>query len=258
VERIINLGDYWDAGALRKKAADIRSLTRANAEEHRRATQFLSAVRAIDNDGLRTAALCLDTGKIENFAKRLARRELRAGEGKSCPGKEKRRFFSAVSPEGISLFYESVRFLCGRIIAVRDEYSPAASLLLKYVKEQALGMGYDVVSCYCPLRPEEKLEHLFVPELELGFFTENSYHSMPEKADKAIRAKRFYDKGRMAENKLRLGFNKRAKKDLIQEAVSRLEAAKAIHDELEACYAAAMDFDRVQDLAQGIAEKILE
>ncbi|MDR1628616.1 MAG: hypothetical protein LBS36_00155 [Oscillospiraceae bacterium] len=258
VEQFVNLGEFWNTATLRRHAAEIRRLTIAASDEHRRCVQFLSAVKAIDNDSFRTVRQCVDTPKIENYAKRLAGREFAVREHqKSGRGVEKRRFLSALSPKGVFVLFDSVRLLCDKIFAVKDEYGLCASVLLENLKENALGRGYDVIACYCPIHPEEKLEHLFVPELGIGFFTENSYHSLPFEPTKKIHTKRFMDTVQLSESLCRLRFNSKARRDLIHEAVCRLELAKSIHDKLETYYIKSMDFKRVQKAALKIADEIL-
>lgn len=259
VENILNLGEFWDSQILREQGAEIRRLTLAHSDEHRRCVQFLSAVRAIDNDSLRTIKQCVDRSKIENYAKRLAGREFASkAAGRQVRGSEMRRFLSAVTPFGVHMHFDTIRLLCDKIFAIKDEYGFCSSTLLEILRENALNRGYDVISCHCPIHPEEKLEHLFIPELGMGFFTENAYHSLPMQATRKIHTRRFIDNVRLSESSCRLRFNTKARRDLIQEAVCRLELAKSIHDKLEDYYGRAMNFSNIEALAMRVVDDALK
>ncbi len=258
-EQIINLGEFWNKASLSGNAAEIKRYTAANSEEHQRCIRYLSAVNAIDNDSLKTVAHCIDRVKIDNYAKRLAGREFHPKtEQKGRPGNVKKRFLSAITPEGVKVLFDSVYDNCDRVVAIKDSYGLCASILLESLKQAALSRGYDVIACYCPLRPDEKLEHLIIPELSFVFFTENAYHSLPVKASKTIHTKRFCDTERLYESMFRLRFNAKAKAELIEESISRLSLAKALHDRLESYYISAMDFKKVEAQSELIVNEILQ
>jgi hypothetical protein len=61
----------------------------------------------------------------------------------------------------------------------RRRIRPSSRLLLAALRSQALEAGWDNISCYCPLSPFEKLEHLFIRPLGVGFMTQNDY-MLPE------------------------------------------------------------------------------
>ena len=60
----------------------------------------------------------------------------------------------------------------------------------------------------------------------------------------------------MREYKARLGFSKKASKELLDEAVSALISAKTVHDELESAYIEAMDFEKSGKIADELIERI--
>ena len=74
------------------------------------------------------------------------------------------------------MFDDTAKNLCDRIYLIDDVYGASSRLLLSTLRGQALANGYDIITCYCPLAPFEKIEHIFVPELRVGFMTANDYH----------------------------------------------------------------------------------
>ena len=93
-------------------------------------------------------------------------------------------------------------------------------------------------------------------QLKIALFTENSYHFSIDDGGKAVNAARFYDKNIFAENKEKLAFLKKAKKEVIEEAVKKVSLAKDIHDKLEAYYVNATDFDVINEISEKIMSRI--
>ena len=58
-------------------------------------------------------------------------------------------------------------------------------------------------------------------------------------------------------HRARLLFDKKAKDELLREAVSHLEKAKEIHDELESFYIEAMNFEEMNTETEGLINKII-
>ena len=52
------------------------------------------------------------------------------------------------------------------------------SSFMEIVTEGAIYRGLDVEAYYCPMCPEEKIEHIVIPELKTAFVTMNRYHDI--------------------------------------------------------------------------------
>ena len=192
-----------------------------------------------------------DADKIERYALRLANRIL--PEKKSNKkGREMKRFLSAVTPEGVFVQHDSVVALSEKIITIEDDFSVVAPYIAEVIGNCAIEKGYDVYKCYCPLFPKFKVEHIIVPEIKLSVFTENSYHMSIDTESKRIHASRFFDIESYKRNKAKLSFHKKAKKELIDEAVKKLSLALDIHDRLEEYYIKATDFDVINSIQDKI------
>jgi hypothetical protein len=74
--------------------------------------------------------------------------------------------------------------------------------------------------------------------------------------EKTVHTSRFYNKEKFLANKEKLLLQKRAKKELIAEAVKKMALAKDIHDRLEEYYIKATDFDIINDIAEKILSSI--
>lgn len=240
-ENIINTGAFWNKTCLKEKADEIRSLTLENSIHHRRSVKYLAAAGSIADENIRITSAYIDRDKIDNFAFRFSMRELERKKH-SQPGKRKKRFISALTPDGQIFLDEGIKALASRIIAVDDEYSAVSSLLADSIGEIAIKNGYDVIFCYCPLKPRMACEHIIIPEKNLALITVRSAHKTKIEFDRIIHSKRFLHEG-VQNHMSYLRFNRRLIRELTEESICALKDAKLTHDKLEKIYVDAMDFE---------------
>lgn len=252
-ETIVPLAACADNALLRQNADAIRLATDACAERHACCRGFLATAAALLADSRRTALACTDTDKVVRTAARLAEREL----ADAAPGREERRFLSAVTPEGEKVFYGTLQALCPRIFVIEDEYGAAGGLLLGELRQRARDRGLAAIVCTCPLAPEEKTEHLLFPSIGVGFTLSNPWHKADFPAYRRLHAARFTDEATLRERRQRLSFNRRAARELLGEAVGVAAEAKALHDEMERFSRAAMDFAAVDRLCDDVTAELL-
>lgn len=250
VEQIIHLGGCIDAQQLHKKAPEIIAATDANKAMHARCRKFLGAAASLLGDSARIQGDCIDAAKAVRCAERIGMREF--GGSAPQPGTETRRFLSAVTPNGLIIFHETLQALCPRIYAIEDEYGAASRILLSELRQRALSAGLDIITCACPLSPHDKLEHLLIPSLGLGFTTSNPWHKADFPVYRRIHAARFVDAEKLRLKRQLLSFNRRAARELLEEAVCISGEAKAIHDDMEQFNMAAMDWQQAEDLTRSV------
>lgn len=249
-EKLINTGDFWDDKALFKNRKDISRLTLENSLHHRRSTAYLSAAGKLRDENIRLLSPFVNREKIYSYALRFVNREL--PRVASLPGRKKRRFLSAFSPDGKIFFKDTVTSLAYRIIGVDDEYSHVGSLLIDRIGELAVKRGYDVYFCYCPLSPKGECEHIIIPQAGLALISERSTHNTGLAYDRVLHCTRFLYEGAQ-KHKKQLSLNRRLQNELIKESISCLHKAKQVHDELERFYIETMDFKALGEVAQKIA-----
>lgn len=250
-ETIINTGEFWDSGQLFERGDEIRALTLENSLHHRRSCAYLSAAGKLFSENRRLLSEYVNSEKIYSYAVRFVNREL--PRVSDCPGKRKRRFLSAISPDGIVFLSDTVKKQAYRIIAVEDEYCAAASLLIDRIGELAVKRGYDVFFCYCPMSPKGECEHIIIPKAGIALISERKNHRTNLSYDRVIHIKRFLYEGAEAHRK-RLVFNRKLQNVLTDESISCLRKAREVHDRLEKIYIDAMDFTALSQLAQKISD----
>ena len=253
-ETIINTGDFWDGRKLFEKSKEIRSLTLENSLHHRRVSAYLSAAGKLHEENRRIMSAFVNRDKIYSYSLRFVNRELK--DKKTMPGKKKRRFISAITPEGKIFLSDTVRSLACRVIGIEDEYGAVSSLLIDGIGEFAVKRGYDVFFCYCPMSPKGECEHIIIPEAGLALISIRSAHKTNIQCDRLIHVRRFLYEG-TEEYRKRLSFNRKLQNELINEAIICLRKAKEVHDNLEKIYVEAMDFDSLGKVAQKLSNEFV-
>ena len=254
-EVIIDLGKYRNDVALRKNAGEIIAKTKENSAEHKKCIDFLEAARGVDNDVRKIAVSAVCIQRTERFLRHLEEKEIPVSSERD--GKLQKRFLSALTPKGYTLFYDTPDALCENIWVLEDDFSVASGIILKYLTATALNNGHDCIVCPCVMRPDTKIEHLIIPSLGTAFFTSNRFHPWENDKCRTVNCRHFYNEEILKAHRARLLFDKKAKDELLREAVSHLEKAKEIHDELESFYIEAMNFDKMNSDTESLINKII-
>lgn len=253
VETTLNLGEFWDRVPLRLHRTEIMQIFAENAAHHARTVRFLQAAESLSRDIRRLALQCIDTDKIERYASRLAAR--RFGTPRGTVGTEKKRFLSAVTPDGIYIHRNTLDALCTEILVVDDPYGAVSAVLLGALRRYALGAGLDVISCLHPLHPDAGPQDLLLPQLGFGIVTQNSFRRFA--GTSTVHASRFTDSAALRHYRSRIAFSRRTEKELLEEAVLSAHTARTVHDNLEELYKENMDFLSVEALGAQIADEML-
>ncbi len=251
-EVILNVADCCDRERIANVGEQAVALTDSNSAMYQRIYRYVGAVCALLNDSYRIAYDCCDTKRASVFGAETA---IRLMKDKKRRGKETVRFLSSVTPKGMVHHTDTLGKMCDRIIAIEDEYGAVSRIILSAVRMTALERGHDIITCMSPFAPDEKVEHIIIPELKLGFTTRTRWLKAPV-TDRIIHARRFCDVTRLHQNRQRLSFNRRAVGELITAAVDTLSQAKAIHDELEKLYVNCMDFAAIDRRKEQVIKEL--
>lgn len=256
VESIVDVTACWDSDKLYACREEIIRISTACSRCHEHCCRFLSAAGSLAGDTYRIALDCVNTAKLFGYISRLSEKEFKPLKKPSA--REQVRFLSAVTNKGIVKFTDTAKAICERVYLVNDEYGAISRLLLTGVRAKAHAAGYDVICCYCPLAPFDKLEQLFVPELGLGFMTSNRFHDFTMEIEpyRIVNCQRFTDNDKLRASKKRMTFNRKAQQQMVAQAHSLLGEAKVLHDELETYYTSAMDFAKLDALTDELIAKI--
>ena len=253
VERYVNLGECYDHEGLKKIRGELEGAMRGYKDCHARAYRCLRAAAELTAD----RAALLQTPELEaKMAKRakgiLSRECRRRGGGE---GRVRQRFLSAVTHQGLLTEFGTVERQCRRVYELADTYG-LGHLLLTHLLAGFAAAGWDVTACPTPLFPD-RLEHLILPQLSLAFVTTGGGAVWPHRPYRRLRMDAMADRELLQRSRARLSFSRKVSAALVEEAVSSLAQAKAMHDHLERLYNPYVDFEQVRAAAERAAWELL-
>lgn len=255
---VVNLGEYWDTGYLHKNKDEIKLLSNRNLLFHTRSNGYLKACESIRNDIIRIASQSINKDKILSFSKRIAKKNFKKRD--KLYGIEKKRFISAITPDGIIFFKNTISLMCNKLYIIEDRYNCVSSVILNYIRDFAINMGYNIITCFSPMSPKKEIECLIFPEIKLAFALSNLDHPINdlENVDcKKVNCNRFMNKGSLSSHSRILKFNRKFERELLEESIKNLNKAKSIHDKLENYYIKAMNFSGIDKISYKIMDEIL-
>lgn len=252
VGEIFNTADHLD----RRVAAQADRLLALQAQKkpgYDKATAYLSAACTVlgNNAALYRAA------RDEAALQRRIRQELAPLEGRPIadrPGRNRRMFAAAVTPQGnvnfISTLVEGLQ-----VVALLGCDGMGTDLLLQRLQSEANLRGLDTEGLYCPINPR-RLDHLILPELGLCYTTCNSFHDAELPAERSIDFESLLARRSLREREGELSYNRALFEELQQRAVDTMAAQKELHDQIEAIYREAMDFDSLTGACDRLIEQL--
>lgn len=255
VERYVNLGDCYDYTALQQVREEIISCMTGYPACYERAYRCLEAAGKLREDVRASLLTAQVSQRMSRRARGILRRELKHKKG-GGKGRVKQRFLNAMTCKGPMCLFETVRGQCERVCVLQDSYALGHDMLMELLAG-AVESGWDVVACPDPMAPE-RLQHLLVPERGLAFVTATPALPWTGECIRRIRLDNIADGALVRGSRPRLRFALKMAAALQEEAVSSLAQAKEMHDDLERLYNPHVDFDRVNETAEGIIGEIMQ
>ncbi len=241
----LDLGTFYDAGALEGSLGEIVRLNREYKALYERAYAFLSAAGSISPTKLFPLCSQKARDKIRKKVAGVLSREMKALDKK---GSVRSIFLDAISCEGIVSYSETIPALCSKV-CVLDNGFGLAGFYLDEICAAAIARGYDAIVCCDPLSPEEKRAVCF-PELSLGFLSLDKGETYTGEVYRHIRLDALVDRESSTAYRHEFRQCRKIYDMLVSCAVSSLAQAKALHDELEAIYNPHVDFDALYQVAE--------
>lgn len=255
-ERVLSFYDTLDNGYLADNRDKILALGTRNTALLQQAAAHFALACALLSRRRASAAAVVDTDKVDRFTRHLASRTIPLRRG-AVPGTVRHRLLSAPTPDGITVFYDTIPQLADEALyVIHDPYGPVNTRMLRTLAEYAQRSGYDCILCHCPTDQHGKLDHLFIPSLGLGFVTANSWHPMSFAGQRNLHASRFMDLGALRGQRSLMNYQKRLAVSLMEKTCSAQAQAKKIHDELEQYYIRATDFTGVDAIRQKLEAEL--
>lgn len=241
---------------MRKNKESILKANREVGRTFARGYRYLKAAAQIYEDSAVIYGWAIDEAKSNAIAKRILD-DLFSDEAIAVkPGKQRKLFASAITPDGLKNYLQSI--LCTtEVIALKGVQGTGTEKLLEKVKSAALERGYNVECYYCALNPG-KLEHLVIPDKDISFTTVNKYHNVGAEVCIEADLNSFMDKSVLDAYADVLEYNESEFDALLNKAIATISEAKAIHDHMETFYIPNMDFEAVQTCFEATLARIID
>ena len=268
VDRIVDLGRFWNREAIEANKEEIIALNEETAKWYRRAYNYLRAAGSVYESLREIYEEAAEHGEIYRLVAGIIEREYTGLEISASCGNKKRFFASAITADGVVNHLKTM--LCGmkRVYLINAPAGYAGGSFLDILSEGALYRGLDVECFYCSMEPEQKLEHLLIPQLGTAFITVNVYHDLEpweicgqeedeeEKEIVLLDLNDYVNKTRLSENQELITSLGEEYDVLLGRAVSGLAKAKENHMKVEGLYVPTMNFARVAALAEELAGEL--
>lgn len=267
VDTILNFGEFWNDKMIGLEKEQIIEHNEACSRWYRIGYGYLQAAKAIAQNLSMIQEEGIETSELYSFASDVIHREFRNYEISMKPGRIKKFFATAITPYG---FYNSIKEILagiGKVYFINVPEAYQNQSLMQMILEGAKYRGLDVWCYYCPMGPEDKIEHIVIPQLSLGFVTTNRWHDVEpwELSDVEGDAPEityldicdyqsycFTESNRSLIAKLSSHYE-----DMLKAAVYAFSKAKENHDAVEQFYTGTMDFEAVNMKAKEIVADIL-
>ncbi|WP_251551711.1 PRK06851 family protein [Neobacillus muris] len=257
VEEYINLGEAWDAKVLSSHKKTIQKLTKQISESFQKAYDTFKEALDIHDDWEKIYINSMDFQKADQLTKKLA--DVFFGKMKLNKQADVRhRFLGAATPKGAVDFVPNLTEDIQKRYFIKGRPGSGKSTMLKKLAQVAEERGVDTEVYHCGFDPHS-LDMLIFRELGIAIFDSTAPHEyFPSRdGDEIIDMyELLIEPGTdelFAETISKISANYKNK---MAQATSHLARAKQLHDELEEIYITAMDFSKVENIQQKIAEEI--
>lgn len=258
VDKIVNLGEFWDEEAIAVNKSEIIDLNEETSRWYRIAYNYLNAAKSVYRSLEEIYNDDSEDSEIYKVVADIVGSEYGDLDISLKPGKRKKFFASAITGDGVVNYITSLLGDMKRVYMIDSPVGYSNSSFMEIVTEGAIYRGLDVEVYYCPMCPEEKIEHIVIPELKTAFVTMNRYHDIqpweipaPDESGQEIILIDMED----YMNILNIGKNSELIQSLNEEydillnkSVKHLSLARDAHLMVEKMYIPNMNFTQLSDM----------
>lgn len=248
VDQIIHLGEFWDQAGIRVHKREIMESRAKLSDLFARTYRYLAAAKSMYDNVADIYEKTVAKEAFYQIAADLTTEELAHKAIGQKRGKIKKFFASAMTPEGLKHYLDTLAQPCKTAYIFRAPVGLSVEKTLEIFVESAVYRGLDIELYYCPLDPEKKLEHLVVPALGLAILTSNNYHEIFVEGSVDIHMEAYIDRQGLEQNARHLDNSLSLMDEMLGKGIECLRMAKKEHHHLETYYTPNMDFDAVEKL----------
>lgn len=252
VDEILNLGIALDTDLLLKNKREILNTNKEISKNFKKAYRFLGSAKGIHEDWSLLNNESLDNHKVTDLINELKSKILTSS--KSSFGKDRHLFSTAFTPNGIISYNKNLSSTLKSIYSLKGGPGLSKSFILKNLGDELQKNGYFVEYLHDPFIPE-RIENIIIPELSTGIFTTNEISRLHYDGIE-YNMKDFCNSSKLVQNKDDIEFDKTYFDILINKSLSYISKAHALHDDLEAFYISAMNFNIIDQIYDETLAKI--
>ena len=244
VERIVNLGDAFDAAGLEKESEILRLLAEKKHRCYRCAYRYLGAAGALMRQIDETAGEAFLYVKARGAAERLT-----LGFSGAEKGEIIRRYLSAIGTKGV-VTLDTFMKKAKRRIAITNKFGLGYTFM-NIVYASLAHMGIAMTVCSAP-PVSSHIECLYITgeDVLIHVTTEDT------EADKTVNILRFVDKDTLAKCRPTLRRLEKGVEMLMEGALTSLREVGAFHASAEAVYGKYVDFSKVDIMRNRLMNEI--
>lgn len=246
----LNFGEFYDAVGMQANEEEILRTQTRNAACYPLVTACLSSANELLGCVRSETARTAYDEEMASIAECLALSSLKPHAQTPLI---RRRFLSAVTPQGLKLCVQTPCALCSRVYVLRDDYG-LAPRLLRVLLQKAEALGHECVVCHSPLQPNGDPVHLLIPTAQTAFVSDS--HDFPYDGQCFCRID--LDSTLPPDTRRKLEFCRKTVTSLLYCAVSHLREAKQLHDRMEQLCRPFVDFDAVNAKTEQIISALFE
>lgn len=243
VDEIVNLGVYLDNKELQEHKDEIIEINHTKSRLYKSAYTYLKGAGLIQDEINSIYDRYTDNQEFKVLCEEVIEKIFTDKSSTMGPGKVRKLFSEAYTANGYINYTDS---LCKdrKVWAIVGENVNYASKLLDMVLKEALRKGYSSEGYYNPLHPD-KLQHLFIPELNL--FLKTADNHINNNYDEVINLHLIMDIDTVITFNSDIASNILILNMLVNNGLERLAKTKKEHEKLEELYKKAMNFKGVDE-----------
>ncbi|MDK2801643.1 MAG: hypothetical protein PWQ70_3262 [Clostridiales bacterium] len=258
VDEILHLGDFWNEDGIRQYKEQILKINATVGKLFARAYKYLAAAKSIYDDIVTVNKEAMNAAGVYLEVEKIIEKELSQIPTGNVEGKTRKLFASAITPNGLCNYLDTIINDKYNIYTIKGAPGTGTERLLSRIVDAVVQRGIDVEVYYCPMEPENRIEHVIIPELNLAFTTSNEYHTITIDTATVIELNHYLNKNILDKYSEVLTYDIESFNALLNKAIETIKEAKKAHDVMETYYIPNMDFGHVQVCQDKILARILQ
>lgn len=254
VDEIIDFAQFIDAGKISKYTGEIKMLLRQKKQLTEMAGVCLNAAGNVYIARKAAFEAALNKPVFIEFSRETVNVSLKDFEGRRGAGSDRKMFASAVTPDGVKTFSDSVLdgfSVCG----VNSEYNAGTGIFLSALRYEANARGINTESFYNPVEPTN-IDFLLIPESRAAFAAYGGRFGYNGEVSSSIDFSECFDARLHEEAKSVAESSGAAFESLLDETVSLMKASREFHGKIEEIYINCIDFDAVEKMTERILREL--